>query len=420
MLFFLHAMAMGMWFVPLGSVLDAAGYGDVHILGLAISVKALAFATSGISAFISPLIFGALADQRIAPVRLLRLLALATGLAMTMATTAIKLRWSPAVLLVLIQLHALFSTPTWSISTTIVFSRLTDARREFGPLRAMATVGWIVGCLIISALGADRTPLAGYSGALAWLAVLAFSFTLPAVAPVTSPERLTWKQRLGLDALSLLKNRDHRIVIIAAALYNIPLCAFYPYSPQHLQRLGLEHTSAWMTLGQITEVIAMFSLAGVLTRWRLKHVFLTAIGFGVVRYGLCAFDGKWSLLAGITMHGFAFALFFITVQIYLEQRIEAAWRARAQALFTLMYSGFGNTLGYLGCGWWFRASTEVKVMHLPLFWDPVSCWLFSVNTEVSTTHWPQFWGGLATSVAAVFILFAFAYKGRGTAAEGQL
>ncbi len=389
-------MAMGMWFVPLGSVLDAAGYGDVHILGLAVSVKALAFASSGISAFVSPLIFGALADQRIAPVRLLRMLALATGLAMTMASTAIKLRWSPAAVLVLIQLHALFSTPTWSISTTIVFSRLADARREFGPLRAMATVGWILGCLIVSALGADRTPLAGFSGAIVWALVFAFSFTLPNVAPLASQERLTWKQRLGLDALSLLKNRDHRVVFIVAALYNIPLCAFYPYSPRHLQALGLDHTTAWMTLGQVTEVVTMFSLAGVLTRWRLKPVFLTAIAFGVLRYGLCAFDQKGWLLAGITMHGFAFALFFITAQIYLEQRIATAWRARAQALFTLMYSGFGNTLGYLGCGWWFAASTSGKV-----------------------TRWPLFWGGLAISVAVVFVVFALAYKGRGSAKTEQ-
>ena len=393
-LFFIHGMAMGMWFVPLGSVLDGSGYGDVHIFGLTMSVKALAFSTSGISAFISPLIFGAMADQRIAPVKLLRWLALATGCAMCAATTAIKFHAPPLAVLALIQLHALFSTPTWSISTTIVFSRLGDARRQFGPIRAMATVGWVLGCIIVSLLNADRTALAGYCGTVAWVLVLAFSFTLPTVAPAAPTEHLTWKQRLGLDALSLLRNRDHRVVFIAAALYNIPLAAFYPYSPTHLAQLGLTHTTAWMTLGQITEVIAMFSLAGVLTRWRLKHVFLTGIAFGVLRYGLCAFDGKWWLLAGITMHGFAFALFFITVQIYLEQRIEARWRARAQALFVLMYSGFGNTLGYLGCGWWFSASTTGKV-----------------------THWPQFWGGLATSVAAVFIAFAFAYKGRGAVTE---
>ena len=264
-------------------------------------------------------------------------------------------------------------------------------RLQFGRIRAMATVGWVIGCIIVSTMNADRSALAGYGGAVVWALVLAFTFTLTPIEPVAPAEHLTWKQRLGLDALSLLKNRDHRIVFIAAALYNIPLAAFYPYTPTHLHELGLTHTTAWMALGQITEVIAMFSLAGVLARWRLKHVFLAGIGFGILRYALCAFDGKWWLLTGITMHGFAFALFFITVQIYLEQRIDARWRARAQALFVLMYSGFGNTLGYLSCGWWFRASTEGKV-----------------------THWPQFWGGLSISVAAVFIMFAFAYKGRGS------
>ena len=391
-LLFTQGVAMGMWFVPLGSVLDGNGYADVRILGLAVSVKALAFASGGISSFISPLIFGALADQRVAPVRLLRWLALATGCAMCAASTAIKLHAHPLVVLAIILLHAIFSTPTWSISTTIVFARLGDARRQFGPIRAMATVGWVLGCVIVSVMNADRSALAGYGGAVAWAVVLAFTFTLTPIEPISTVGRLTWKQRLGLDALSLLRNRDHRMVFLAAALYNIPLAAFYPYTPSHLRELGLTHTSAWMALGQFTEIIAMFSLAGVLTRWRLKHVFLTGIGFGILRYVLCAFDGKWWVLAGITMHGFAFALFFITVQIYLEQRIEARWRARAQALFVLMYSGFGNTLGYLSCGWWFRASTAGE-----------------------TTHWPQFWSGLAVSVAVIFVVFAFAYKGRGSA-----
>ena len=386
-LFFLHAMAMGIWFVPLGSVLDA--HGLTHI-------KAYAYATSGISAFISPLIFGALADRHIAPVRLLRWLALATALAMTLATTAIKFHWSTAAILVLIQIHALCATPTWSISTTIVLAKLSNAKREFGPIRAMATLGWIAGCLLVSALHADGSTLAGYGGVVAWFVVAAFTFTLPSVAPPAQTEHLSWKQRLGLDALSLLKNRDHCVVFIAAALYNMPLCAFYPQTPMHLKSLGLESTTAWMTLGQITEVIAMFGLAGLLARWRLKTVILTGIGVGVLRYILCALDSKWWLLTGITLHGFAFVLVYITVQLYLEQRIDPRWRARAQALLTLLLSGFGNLFGYLGCGAWFKASTSGNV-----------------------THWPQFWGGLAACVAAVWVFFALAYKGRAANEDGR-
>ena len=33
----------------------------------------------------------------------------------------------------------------------------------------------------------------------------------------------------------------------------MPLAAFYPFSPPHMRELGLEHTSAWMSLGQVTK-----------------------------------------------------------------------------------------------------------------------------------------------------------------------
>ena len=394
---FIHAMAMGMWFVPLGSVLDAHGY---H------GVKALAFATSGIAAFVSPLIFGSLADNRYSPVRILRWLTVATAATLTLAATAIELKWPAGVLLLLVQLHALCASPTWSITTTIVFSRLSDAKREYGPLRAMATVGWMVGCWIISWLSWDLSPRTGYGSAVIWLAVSAFTFVLPAVAPPTPAPHRNWKQRLGLDAISLLRNKDHRVVFVTAALFNIPLCAFYPFTPTHLLELGFLHPTAYMTLGQITEIIAMFLLAALLARWRLKTIFLTGIGFAVVRYVACAFDTKAALLTGIALHGFAFTLFFITAQIYLDQRIDPAWRARGQSLLTLMMSGIGNTLGYLGCGAWFHVCATQKWTTIPLFGPNVQLPMQALP------NWTLYWGGLAVVVAVIWVWFACTYTGR--------
>ena len=237
---------MGMWFVPLSTVLDAHG---LH------AIKAYAFATSALAAFVSPLVFGAMADRHVPPVQVLRWLAVVTAAAMTLAATGIERGWSPWIVLGIIQLHAFFSTPTWSISTTIVLARLTDARREFGPLRAMATLGWMAGCWVVSALNADASTLAGYGGAVIWVGLASFTFLLPRVPSPKASAHLTLRQRLGLDALSLLKNRDHRVVFVTAALIAIPLAAFYPFTPPHLRELGLEHTSAWMTLGQVTEIL---------------------------------------------------------------------------------------------------------------------------------------------------------------------
>lgn len=379
-LFFIHAMAMGMWFVPLATVLPAYGYGDI---------ASYVFAASGVAAIISPLIFGAIADQHLAPVRVLRYLALATAGAMALAATAISHHWGRGVVLAFCQLHALCSAPTWSLSTTIVLARLKNAKREFGPIRAMATLGWMVGCWIVGWLHADRSVLAGWGGVAVWLAMVMFTFALPVVEPVAQTEKLSWSQRLGLDAWSLLRNRDDRIVFITAALFNMPLCAFYQFTPRHLSQLGLEKTSSWMTLGQVTEVIAMLGLAGLLTRWRLKWVFLTGIGIAFLRYMFCAMDGVGWLLAGVTLHGFAFTLFFITAQLYLEQRIEPAFRARAQALLQFMLGGVGNLLGYLGTDVWFH-----------------------YTTNGNTTDWPLFWHGLSAAVGLVFVFFAVNYRGK--------
>src|SRR5216684_1006847 len=94
-LFFLQGAALGMWFVPLSTVLDAHGL------------------------------------------------------------RAIKAGWIPWLVLAVIQLHALCASPMFRLASTIVFARLADAKQEFGPLRAMATLGWMAGCLLVSALGAD-------------------------------------------------------------------------------------------------------------------------------------------------------------------------------------------------------------------------------------------------------------------------
>lgn len=384
-LFFLNAMAMGMWLVPLGMVLDAHGLS---------SIRAYAFATSAVAAFISPLIFGAMADRHLAPAVVLRGLSVATAAAMAFASTAIHLGWNRWVVLAIIQLHALCSAPGWSLSTTIVLSRLQNSKKQFGPVRAVATLGWIAGCILVSALNADASVRSGYYGAGMWLMVALFTFKLPSVPPPRSLEKLTIRQRLGLDALTLMKNPDHRVVFIMAALFSIPLAAFYPYSPAHMRDLGLEHTSVLMSLGQVTEVLTMVSLAWLLGRFRLKWLFAAGLSVGLFRYILCALDTKFSLLAGVTLHGLAFTLVFITTQIYLDERVDPQWKARAQALMSFMMAGVGNLIGYLGTGWWFNACERP-----------------------TGTNWPLFWGVLAGVIGLVLVYFLVTYHGRGTQPE---
>ena len=161
-------------------------------------------------------------------------------------------------------------------------------------------------------------------------------------------------------------------------------------------QLGLEHTSAWMSLGQITEVIAMLLLSSLMLRWRLKWIVALGLAIGVARFALCATNTRWGLLAGVIGHGGSYTLVYITAQIYLDQRVDPAWRARAQALMSVLNSGLGNLTGYLLTGAWFT-----------------SC------TSGGATQWTTFWIGETLAVTAVLVVFLVAYRGRGAGLRAE-
>ncbi|MCC6234137.1 MAG: hypothetical protein IT580_15950, partial [Verrucomicrobiales bacterium] len=217
--FFLHGMAMATWYVPLSTILETHGFGKL---------VAWAFASNALAALTSPLLFGALADRLAAPGRVLRWLAgAAVGLTL-LASWAVEHRASPAVVFTLILLHALAVVPSWSLLYSLALGRLMDARREFGPVRSMGTLGWVAGCLAISLIQADASTRAGLAGAGLWVVLVLLLGRQTAAGVVPERRVLTVRQRLGLDALALLRHADHRVVFLTACLISIPLAAFYP------------------------------------------------------------------------------------------------------------------------------------------------------------------------------------------------
>ena len=379
-LFFLHAQAAGIWGVAMSNVLRTHGLERI---------VPYTFACGAFAAMISPLILGSLADQHLPANRLLRWLAVGTAVFLALASLAVERRWGAVPVLVLIQVQALCSAPMWGLSSSIILARLREPDREFGPIRVWATVGWMsAGWITSFLLVADSSTRAGFAGCALWLVVAAFTFTLPDVPPLGFGTARSWRDVLGLPALALLAHRDHRVVFLTAALFSAPLAAYFPFTPLHLGDVGIHKISAALSLGQITEIIAMYGLAGLLMRIRLKWIFLTGIGFGAMRFALFALDTRAGLIAGIVLHGLCYTLFFITAQLYLEKRIDPQLRARAQALLTLMTAGVGTFVGSIASGWWRIACRSGTV-----------------------TDWPHFWLGLCAVVVVVFVFFAATYRG---------
>jgi MFS family permease len=390
-MFFLNAAAMGMWSVPLSNVLKAHGYEKM---------VPWAFACSAVSALVSPMVFGALADQRISPTKLVRWLATLTAVFLALTYVGIEHHWRMRWVLVPLQIQALFAAPTMGLATAVVMARLRDPSKEFGPVRAFATLGWMLAGIFVSwVLRADTSVLSGYAAAITWVISGLSTLLLPDVPPLEVKEHRTWRDVFGLQALELFAQRDHRVVFLTAALFNMPMAAFYPYASMQLRDLGVDHAAGTLSLGQVSELISMFGLGLLFVRVRLKWIFLAGIVFGIARYALFALNMKTWLIAGIALHGFAFTLYFITAQIYLEQRVDSRIRARAQALLGVMVGGVGNLAGYLGNGWWKGLNTT------------------RISDTESLTNWPLFWMGLTAMMVAVFAYFAINYRGQLAAKE---
>ena len=380
-LFFLHAAAMAAYAVPFPNVLRAYGLKDLI---------AYAAATGSVAAFISPMIAGSLADRRFSPERLLAVLCALSGTLLILVHVAVEQHWGPQVFLSLMMAYALCNAPGFSLVTSIVLSRLTDARKEFGPIRVWATWGWMIASFAVGAvLHLEHSPAAGYLGGGIFLAEAAYCLSLRPTRPPLdkTPRRL--RDFFGWEALSLLKHPDHRLIFLTAALFSALMSSYYIYTVRHLEAAGDTMPSATMSLAQLCEGLATFGLAAVLLRFRIKWLLTAGLLIGVLRYSLLTLDVRPALVASVCLHGPLFVIFYLTCQIYLEQRVNPRIRSQSQALLSLMNNGIGNALGYLGTLWWFRQCENGDVVD-----------------------WPRFWSVLAVAVMALTVLFVVGYKGQ--------
>jgi len=379
-LFFLHAAAVAAYVVPFPNVLKAYGLKDL---------VAYAVGTGSLAAFISPMIAGSLADRRVPPERLLAVLCTLSGTLLILVHVAVQQQWGPKVFLSLMMAYALCNAPGFSLVTSIVLSRLTDARREFGPIRVWATWGWMIASFAIGALLLDHSPAAGYIAGGIFLVEAAYCLTLRPTRPPPdkAPRRL--RDFFGWDALALLRHPDHRMIFLTAALFSALMSSYYIYTVRHLESAGDTMPSATMSLAQLCEGLATFGLAAVLLRFRIKWLLTAGLLIGVLRYTLLALDVRPAMVASVCLHGPLFVVFYLTCQIYLEQRVDPRIRTQSQALLSLMNNGIGNALGYLLTLWWFRQCEHGD-----------------------TVDWPRFWSVLAVAGMALTVLFVVSYKGQ--------
>ncbi|MDP3851586.1 MAG: MFS transporter [Luteolibacter sp.] len=383
--FFLQGMTPGLWLPALTNILGARGL-DAWVPAV--------FVVSPVCALISPLIGGALADQRMAAERLFAWSSLLSAVALFAAFAVLDADWNPAWFVSLLGLYSLFAGPQWGVLATVSLTHLSHGERQFPLVRVGATIGWVVGGLMTSfVLRADTSPLAGYASAIVRLLAGLVAFYLPHTPPL-GVRGTSLKARLGFGAFSMLRQSDHCVFFVVTALFSIPLSAFYMYGPEFLKVLGDAHPAGTMTLAQVLEVGSMLLMGLVMTRFRVKIVLSWALGLSVLRFAMSAWAGTSGLIgwhiAGIALHGMCYTFYFITAQVFLDRRVDPGLKGQAQGLLAMVSGGLGPLIGALVCGW-----------------------MRQYYVTPDGNGWDWFWGVLAAMIAVCFALFVVLYRGRG-------
>jgi nucleoside transporter len=323
-------------------------------------------------------------DRNFAAERFLAASHLIAGLAM------ISLAWTRSFwpFMAAMYVHCLLYVPTISITNSIAFAQMKDAQKEFGFVRMGGTIGWILAAwpMTFILVDWDRVSATETGGFVSWLgAVLgsgltgpalqagtkwvfvvagiaslllaAYSLTLPHTPPkpaATGVTKLAW-----LEAMQLLKVPFILVLwlvtFVDATVHNL----YFNWTGTFLGTAsavgGVGIAGNWimpvMSIGQIAEILTMLVLGVALKRLGWRTTMILGILGHAARFAVFAFLPQYQAVIILVnvLHGIAYAFFFATVYIFVDEFFPKDARASAQGLFNLMILGFGPLVAnYIG------------------------------------------------------------------------
>lgn len=388
---FLEFFIWGAWFVTLGTFLGnnlKATDGEI----------ALAFSTQSWGAIIAPFVIGIIADRYFNAERILGVLHILGGVLMYFmyGTTEFDDFY------ILVLGYMILYMPTLALVNSVSFNQMKNPAKEFSLVRVFGTLGWVIAGLSISYvfnwdqginIGEGLLRNTFLMTAIASVILGVFSFTLPKTPPrAATTGKISFKEILGLDSLTLFKDKNFLIFFMSSVLICIPLAFYYQNANPFLVEIGMNNPTGKMTLGQVSEIAFMLLLPYFFTKFGFKKTILVAMAAWVVRYLLFAFGDVnelgFMLIIGIALHGICYDFFFVSGQIYTDSKAGEKFKSSAQGLITLATYGVGMLIGFWVAG---KISSAYVINDGKHIWQTI--WMYPAGFAL-----------------VVFILFAIFFK----------
>ncbi len=403
---FVQYFIYGSWLVTLGTFLGNSLKASGGDIGTAYSLPAIA-------AIVSPFLVGMIADRFFSTQKVLAFLHVAGAAVLYFAAT----QTSFASFWPLFLMYVLCYMPTLALTNALAFDHMADPAKEFPRIRVLGTIGfiaagWAIGFLPDQAvtgeatmMAAEKTAMPLLLGAAASLVMGLYCLSLPHTPPHNAGKKLSVRDILGLDALALMKDRSFAVFVLGSFLLCIPLQFYYAFANPFLNEIGVQNAAAKMTLGQISEIGFMLLMPFFFARLGIKKLLLIGMATWTFRYLLFAYgnagSGMWMLYLALLVHGVCYDFFFVTGQIYVDQKADIRIRAAAQGFIALVTLGAGQLIGS-------KLSGMVVDANI----------IAAATPGGAVAHnWMQIWLVPAIGALGVLLIFAVLFKAPATAAK---
>ncbi|MFD3409095.1 nucleoside permease [Aquirufa sp. HETE-83D] len=403
---FLMFFGWGAWYGQMSKYL----FNKLHATGDQVGN---AYTTLAIASIFAPFFIGLIADRYFSAQKVMGVLNILGGVILYF----LSLERNPETFFWYILAYTLCFAPNLALSNSIAMNQMSNPEKEFPSIRVTGTIAWIVVTNIIGyyALG-DKVAIFEIAMYTSFLLGI-YSFTLPNTPP-KGDKNGSVAQILGLDALKLFKDRSFLIFFISSILICIPLSFYYALANPSLTDSHMTNVENKMSFGQVSEVVFMLLIPVAFMRLGVKKMLVIGLVAWIIRFICFGYgDGiwkewitnvsvssewvqyignpsEWILYIGIILHGVCYDFFFVTGQIYTDQKAGEKIKNSAQGLITFATYGIGMGIG-----------------------SKLSGIILDYYTVKGVKDWETFWlvpAGIAGVVLLLFIFFFHENKAKPT------